>query len=343
MPARKASTSKSPAIYVLAGQEEFLIREKLDELLREHVSETARGFDYNEFRTGDTDAKTLWNALITLPLLAERRVVVLHVQGEPKDDVQKALAQYAAHPAATTVLIVVQATDATLNLKSSSQVEVISCAAMKESQRMQWARDYAKRFGKDLTSEAVDYLISTSSPRLADIASKLDHAMLYVGEDKEITGGVVMKVAGVSSEYLPWNLEDAILKRHPQKIFEITRSLREGGEELLRLLAYQRGSLLQLWQVSSVIKRAGKSKLDKNGQELVKQRISDILGRKSWKYQDFQATAAALGEFKLRQAIKDLLDLEVQLKKGRAGWNQYYKWLWKICGASSRRGTSLNH
>jgi len=81
MPARK--TAKPPMIIVSrAGR--VLVREKLDELLREHVTDDARAFDYSEFRSTDVDAPTFWNALITLPLLAKRRVVVLHLQASRK-------------------------------------------------------------------------------------------------------------------------------------------------------------------------------------------------------------------------------------------------------------------
>jgi len=46
---------------------------------------------------------------------------------------------------------------------------------------------------------------------------------------------------------------------------------------------------------------------------------SAILGRKAWKSKDFRDAAAAIGEIRLREAVVELLKLEVQLKTGRAG------------------------
>ena len=329
--ARKSSSEKIPVIIVVAGPEDFLVNEKLEELVRQHVSEESRAFDYTEFRSNDVDARTFWNALITMPFMAARRVVVLHVQGEPREDLQKALSQYAAQPAKTTLLIMVQVTDGAAAIKSSANVEVIPCNLLKRtSERAQWAREYAKRFGKELSAEAAEYLVTTSQTRLADLAAKLDHAILYVGDASGITGQDLLKVAGVSTEYLPWDLEDAILKRHPKEILKIVRSMKEGGEELLRIMAYQRGWLLQLWQVASVVKRTGHGKSDQEGQDSKEGQISTILGRKSWKSRDFEAAGAAIGLTRLRQAVVDLVDLEARLKTGRADWPGYYEWLWRL-------------
>ncbi len=342
MAGRKAS-AKPPAIIVVGGPEEYLVREKLDELLREHVTDEARAFDYSEFRSNDADARTFWNALITLPLLASRRVVVLHLQGEPKDDVQRALTQYAAQPASATLLIVVQVTDGASLVKMSGDVETISCALFKKpAERAQWAKNYAKRQGKELSADAAEYLVSISQSRLTDLAAKLDHAILYAGDAREITGQDLLKVAGVSTEYLPWDLEDALLKRRPQKVFQIAKSMEAGGEELLRLLAYQRGSLLQLWQVASVTKKASRAKSDQKGQDSTENEISAILGRKSWKSRDFRDAAAAIGETRLRKSVVELLELEVRLKTGRAGWPGYYEWLWRLFRTPRRVGTSFN-
>ncbi len=342
MSAAKAST-KSTNIIVLTGAEEFLVRERLDALLSEHVTDESRAFDFNELRSADVDGKTLWNALITLPLLAARRVIVFHVQSELKDDVVKALTQYVSQPAPTTLLIIVNSGEGMPPVKSEGGIDVISCDALRRTaDRVRWARDYAGKRGKELSAEAAEYLVSTSQTRLSDIAAKLDHAILYVGNVQKITGQDLMKVAGVSSAYLPWDLEDAILERHPRRVFEIARSMQEGGEELLRLLAYQRGSLLKLWQIGHLTKSSRKGKSDPSGQDSPQNKISAILGKKVWKSKDFESAAAAIGETRLQHAVVDLLDLEVRLKQGRAGWSGYYEWVWRLLASQKTRGTSLN-
>ena len=341
MPPRK--TAKPPMIIVVGGPEEFLVREKLDELLREYVTDDARAFDYSEFRSTDVDAPTFWNALITLPLLAKRRVVVLHLQGEPKDELQRALTQYAAQPASATLLIIVQVTDSASPVKLSGEIETISCALLKKpAERAQWARNYAQRQGKELAADAAEYLVSTSPARLVDLAAKLDHAIIYAGDAREISAQDLLKVTGVSTEYLPWDLENAILERRPQRVLQIARSMEAGGEELLRLMAFQRGSLLQLWQIASEAPKSGRAKSDQKGQDSPEDKISAILGRKAWKSKDFRDAAAAIGEIRLRDAVVELLKLEVQLKSGRAGWPGYYEWIWRLFRTSKRPGTSFN-
>ena len=339
---RKAPPTKRYGVILLSGAEEFLIREELERLLRDIVTDESRDFDFTEFRSNEVDPGTLWNALITLPLLAPTRVVVLHLQGDPKDDLLRILNRYTVHPSSTTILIMVQIIEDRGNpVKLEGDVHAIVHAPLKSREkRTQWARDYVAKAGKELAAEAAEYIVDNSSHRLSDIAAKLDHVMLYSGDDRTISGNAVQQVSGVTSEYLPWDIEDAILERHPHEIFKRVRALEAGGEELLRLLAYQRPSLILLWQVAYAVRTAGKSKQDRCSPELVNNEVSQILGSKKWKLQKFVKAATAIREPRLQRAVVDLLDLEARIKTGRGGWMGYYEWIWKLIDPASGVGTS---
>ena len=340
--ARKAPTATEHGVILLAGIEEFLIRGELERLIHENVTEDARAFDFNEFRASEVNASEFWNAVITMPLLASRRIVILHLQGEPKDELLKTLNLYAANPSSTTLLIIVQVFEERgTPVRLEGKVQVLTFPAISSvAKRAQWAQEYARQAGKELPFEAAEYVVSISTPRLADLAAKLEHAMLYVGDQNEITGQVLMQVSGVTSEYLPWELEDAILERHPKKIFERARSMEAGGEELLRLLAYQRGALMQLWRVGSLARKLGVRKLDKSGRDLLTRESQGILRNKAFKSGDLCQAYWAIGENKIRRSVVDLLDLEVGIKTGRASWRAYYDWLWRLISPSPSHGTS---
>ena len=328
---RKTPADKWHHIIVLSGAEEYLIHRELERLVGANLNADARAFDFNEFRASETDAGTLWNALITLPLLAQKRIVILHIQGEPKEELLQTIKRYAARPSATTLFIIVQNfEDRGKPLSLEGDVQTRNFPVLKAPGRVQWAQEYVRGKGKELPAEAAEYVVSVSSSRLADIAEKLEHAILFVGEQSLITLQAVMQVAGVTSEFASWDIEDAILERHPAKALERARSMEEGGEDLLRLLGYQRGALVRLWAIGALARRVGVHKPDRAGKELLIGASRESMGKKAFKAGELFEAYCALGEENIRQAVVDLLDLEVRIKTGRANWRGYYDWIWKL-------------
>jgi DNA polymerase III delta subunit len=319
---------KKYSILLLRGSEEFLLREVLQEYLAQTVTEAAADFDFSELRGQDVDGKTLWNALTTLPLLAEQRVVVLDATSDLKTDAAESLALYSKHPAPTTALVIVQVTEGRDDRLSGlpSSVSVVEFAGLKPHERSAWAVAYAKKQGKTLGDEAVQYLIETSSSTLFDIAAKLDHAILYAGNDVEISVHILMKVSGISSEYTVFHLEDAILKQQPMEAHRIARSLLEGGEALLRLIATHRGFLLRLWQICSVLEKSKKGTKVADVNKL----YESVLKKQMFKLNSFKYASEQLGLVRIQGAVQGLLELEVLAKSGSQEPYRYYEWLWKL-------------
>jgi DNA polymerase III subunit delta len=323
-------------VLLLRGDEEFMLREALKEYTTRAVSPAAADFDYSELRAAETDGGTVWNALTTMPFMGQRRVVVVDMSGDPKAETVKTLMDFAARPSKTTSLIMVSAGDGSRDVPTpglpKSMVEV-AFTEMKLPERAAWIAAYAKRSEKTLHDDALQYLLDTSSKSLTDLAAKVDHAVLYVGDEKEISVQVLMKVSGVSSEYTVFQLEDALLKQRQVEAHTIARSLLEGGEALLRLLAFHRGSVLRLWKVSRAIGKKSDWQKSKEAEDFWRV----LFGRQSFKIPEFKSAAKAMGETRIRQAILGLVDLEVWAKSGSAEPFRYYEWLWRITtpGATS--------
>jgi DNA polymerase-3 subunit delta len=320
-------------IVLLRGNEEFLLREVLDEYIRVVMDPAAVDFDYSELRGQEVDGRTLWNALTTLPLLAERRVVVLDASSDLKADAVESLGLYTKHPASTTALILIQVTDGRDDKLGGlpGNVASVEFRELKDQERAVWAVEYAKKSGKVLGEEGVQYLIETSSRSLFDLASKLDHAILYAGEAPDISVQILMKVSGISSEYTVFNLEDAILKQQPVEALRIARSLLEGGEALLRLIATHRGFLLRLWQISSAMEKQKKGRKVGEADQL----YETILKRQIFKLSQFKRAAQQMGAVRTRRAVQGLLELEILAKSGSQEPYRYYEWLWNL-GTSGR-------
>ncbi|RPH93032.1 DNA polymerase III subunit delta [candidate division KSB1 bacterium] len=318
-------------IVLLRGEEEYLLREALHEYISAVISPEGRDFDYCEFRSGEVTGEALWNALITLPFLAERRLVVLELTAEPKQELAKALSNYVNRPSSTTCLVLVAVTD---DPRSGSLLQVppsvvdVHFKALSDSERLQWAGDYTKARGKSLTADAVRYLIDSSSKSLSDIAAKLNHAMLYMGDETEIGIQVLMKVSGVSSEFNVFQLEDAILDQQAEEAHKIARSLLEGGEALLRLLTSHRRLVLRLWQAGRLQKKPESWHNSTEGYGIWK----SMLGGQIFKMKSIRSASKVIGEAQIRKAVLALLDLEVHAKTRSQEPYLYLEWIWRMAG-----------
>jgi DNA polymerase III subunit delta len=315
-------------VLLLHGSEEYLLRQAVREYTALALDPAAADFDFSEFRSQEVSGETLFNALTTLPFMASHRLVVLELSGEPNKEIAEVLKRYSALPAPTTLLLLVSSESgrAARGGELPSSVVEVEFRELKESERARWAADYVKRENVELKPDALRYLIESSSSSLSDIAAKLDHALLYLGEEKELTAQVLMKVSGVSSEYTVFNLEDAILSGQTVLAHQIARSLLDGGEVLLRLLAFQRGIILKLWQVSAVIQKPGSWFKSQEATDFWEK----VLKRQNFKKDIYLNAAKRIGAERLREAVTGILDVEVALKSRSDDPFPYYEWIWKI-------------
>jgi DNA polymerase III delta subunit len=310
-----AKSAQFPRLTLLVGAEEYLIRQTLASLLNVVATPEIREFDFTHLRGENTDGNTLWNALTTLPLLAAQRVIVLENPAKLDDRATERLTKFLTKPSATTTLLLVQIVEDKLAFDFPlDNVAVCEFATVQKSlNRSTWATNYVARFGKQLTREALDYLLSSSTDDVGDLAAKLDATILYAGDLPEVDMAMVMKVSGVTTTHTVWELEDAILKGKSGEALNIAKSF-------------------LLWQLATLLRR-------NSGPELIAG-VEKLMGRKSFKFNDFKARIRALGEPRIRELVSELLEVESVLK-GRSGEDgaqrRYFEWLCHISESAVER------
>lgn len=308
-------------VLIIAGQELLLIQQARDFYV-EHVLEPAQqDFDFCEMRGADVKGRELWDELTSLPFMGERRVVMIESPKEIRAADRVALTKYLVNPVPTTSLVMIQYLDdrrERVGAWASKNAMVLEFPELSISGREAWIAQYAKERGKTIQSEAASYLIETSTAQLIDIRSKLESAILYLGDESEINVQTLMKIGGVSSDYDLFKLQDAILRGNASLALKIARSLLDGGIELLALLGMLRGFLMRVWQVEAALKKP-------NSQELVK----TVLGGQSFKSKEFITSAKRLGRERLQQLVLDLLELEIHAKSKTSDTEYgFYDWIW---------------
>ena len=200
------------AVYLLHGDNEFLKTEKVRELIDRLVDPATRDFNFEQLRAGEVDGARLHAALDGLPLMATRRVVVLHDIGALKKDPRAALDHYLSRPAPDTVLVLVAAAgwkvDAALMAKAGS----VDLRQLTEDETIKWTLVRADVVKTTIDDEAVRLLVRATGADLALIDGELRKLRDY-SEGKAITSAAVNAIVGVRAGETMSDLLDAVCAR----------------------------------------------------------------------------------------------------------------------------------
>ncbi len=176
MKALKAAleTGQFDPVYLFHGSDEFLKEEKVRALVARATEPSTRDFNLEQLRGSDCDASQLGAALDALPMLAERRIIVLRDPSALKKAARERLDRHlAAPPADITLLLVVPAgtkPDASLTSAAAS----VEFRSLSDDDLLKWIVHQATTVcGVTISPEAASLLASYGGNDLALLAGEL--------------------------------------------------------------------------------------------------------------------------------------------------------------------------
>src|ERR671911_663384 len=127
--------------YYFHGPEDLLKDEALRAILDRTLDPSLRDFNLDQRSAGELDADSLFALCTTLPMMAERRVVVLReveaLKRKPK--ARSALLEYLGRPAPDTVLVLIQGANEEIEDKEIARVAVaVACEPLPEDRGLKW-------------------------------------------------------------------------------------------------------------------------------------------------------------------------------------------------------------
>jgi DNA polymerase-3 subunit delta len=200
------------AVYLFHGDNEFLKAEKVRELVDRLADPATRDFNLEHVRAAESDAARLSNALDALPLMADRRVVVLHDVGALKKDPRRVLDGYLQRPSADTVLVVVAAAGWKSESAFMDQCSAVEFRAFTEDETIAWAVARARIVDTTIDEDAARLLVRATGSDLALIDGELRKLRDYAG-GKPIGTDAVNAIVGVRAGETMSDLLDAVCAR----------------------------------------------------------------------------------------------------------------------------------
>lgn len=227
------------AAYLLTGEEGYFIDRALARIMEKGLAGAPRDFNLDMFYGKDTKADAVVAQSCTLPVMAEKRVVVLKEADKLKD--MEPIKAYMEAPSPTTVLVLVAENADRAKERALTQAVTGNGVAVHfyhpfESEIPRLINTIAKEAGYDMDTAATACLKEVLGGNIALIESELNKVFQFAGERKKITLEDINESVGDFGLPLVFDLIDAIADKKRGKALEILARLLRDGEQPLMLL-----------------------------------------------------------------------------------------------------------
>lgn len=200
-------------VYVFHGADDHLKEEWVRQVTARATEPSTRDFNVDVVRGGEVEVAALSAALEALPMLAERRLVILRDPGAMKKAQRTRLESYLASPAAETILLLVVPSGSKLDPWLAKAGSGFEFALLEGEDLLRWIAKEAKiHCGVAITDGAAKRLAIYAGSDLPMIAGELRKLAAYVNA-ATIDEAAVEAMTGVRPGVTLAHLLDCLAQR----------------------------------------------------------------------------------------------------------------------------------
>lgn len=211
-------------VYWLEGEEDYYIDKLVHFAEHSILSESEAGFNLTVFYGKDASWPDVINACRRYPMFSERQVVLLK-EAQHMRDIEK-LEPYIENPLTSTIFVVSykeKKVDGRTSLAKTlkKKAEVLTTKKMYDNQLPDWTNDLVHSKGYEISPKALALLVDHIGNDLSRIDNEIDKILVNLGARKSISEDDIEKYVGVSKEYNPFELQNAVVKKDLPKAIRI--------------------------------------------------------------------------------------------------------------------------
>lgn len=237
---KRASAGALEPVYLVVGTEGLLIERVVDAVRRAVDDVGIQGFNVDVYDGGQVDATRVISSARTLPMMAERRLVLLrHVDAMTPTE-QSRLVDYVQAPSESTCLVLTaEKLDGRGKLIKAAKARgsLVEAKPIRGRELRAFVRAEADARDHKISSDAVEALLEATGDDLAAIEDGVERLSLFVGQGEPIEVDSVTTCVSRARVESIWSLVDAIGLRDRKTVVGAAQSLLADREPPLRLLA----------------------------------------------------------------------------------------------------------
>ena len=305
-------------VYYLYGPQDVLKDEAVQAITDRALDPALRDFNFDQRSAGQLDPEAIFALCTTLPMMAERRVVVLReVEGwTRKPKVRAAFLRYLEQPVPETVVILVQGSaEEEPDKELVRGAWAVPCEALPADRARRWLLRRAGMLGVVLEDAAADHLIAVADGDLGALAAELQK-LAALGGGAPLSVELVGELVGVRRGETTFDWRDAVLDGQAGRAATmITPLLDQPGVTAVRLVTLLGTSLIGVGLARSHYDRGARGgALQQRMFEKI--RAVRLFGLSEWKAESgrWARWAAAWPAQRVREGIRAARDADQALK-----------------------------
>ena len=236
-------------VYYLHGSEDVLKDDAVRAIVDCVLEPSLRDFNFDQRSAGQLDPASVSALCNTLPMLAERRVVVLRdlEAWKRKARARAEFLRYLERPAAQTVVVLVQSsTEAAVDAEIAARAYTVDAAALAPERALRWLLREAAALELTLDADAAGHLLQCVGAELGALRGEL-RKLASLPAGTTLTRELVGELVGIRHGETMFDWRDAVLADEPGRAARLIEPvLAQSGNSGVRLVTLLGTSLIGL-------------------------------------------------------------------------------------------------
>lgn len=285
--------------YYIWGNEDYIKGALISAIKEAVVSPDFAEFNCHEFWAGDLrDCKILFDAVLAIPMMADKRLVVLREVDKARKDL---LVKLPALSIPDGCVFIAEANPSRKNVvyhkNLLSLLTPIECTLKNDREMVAWVLEMGAKAGIKISPTNARYLVERAGSNLLSLDAEIEKLAIAI-EEESVTQSAIDNLIATSRSASIYSFTDSITKRDFVTALRTVERLFEFGEPAIMIIAFVKYEIFNLL----------KMKAGRQGEEKFR--------GPSWKKKFYQSASAAWPREKIRDALITLSRADIGLKSG---------------------------
>ncbi len=204
-------------LYYIYGEEEFLVERAVQRLMDAIVAPDFKDFNYSVFYGKEVRGEQIIESAMTLPMFAQRRVILVKRADDMSADAFEQLLSYLHNPSPESC-VVFQGVKADQRRKFFQELkkadQLVEFKKMKDDQLAGFIRREAEQRGKRIDAAAAEMIVYYSGNNLRELVAQVEKLASFCGERPTISPDDVRAMASDTKIDSVFELADAMGRRN---------------------------------------------------------------------------------------------------------------------------------
>jgi len=303
------------SIYLFTGNEELMIRNKIETLI---ASVKAPSFNKTTYDLENTSLSDAINDCMTIPLIGDSKVVVLRnpkfLEKGKHEDIKngiKMFLEYCAKPNEDCLLII-DASSITIDEKSDcyhaleKAAEISNTKNLSDVEMKGWLRSFFIRNKKTITDSAIDLFFDYVGTNLVKGKQEVDKLLNYIGDKQIVDEEVIRNVVSDDGETDIYALTQAINSKDKAMVHKKYTELIKNGYDQISLLAIIYRMFKDLYTVIVLLEKGNKQN-----------DIANIMGISPGRAYYIMKDVSKYNKETIQKILINITDLDYKIKTGQ--------------------------